>query len=63
MYYGENTMTFQIKDRINTPNGPGEITLYRRSSYSKTILFYVVKLDNFSQEYLCPVNEAKELND
>ncbi len=56
-------MTFQIKDRINTPNGPGEITLYRRSSYSKTILFYVVKLDNFSQEYLCPVNEAKELND
>lgn len=54
---------FKIKDRINTPKGPGEVVFYRRSTYSKSILFYCVKLDNSSEEYLCPIYEAKEYNE
>lgn len=54
---------FKINDRINTSKGPGEIVFYRKSSYSKTILFYCVKLDNLSEEYLCPVDEVLKYNE
>lgn len=51
---------FKETDRIKTPKGPGIITKLRKSSYSKSILYYVVKLDS-GEDYLCPVDSAEEI--
>jgi len=53
---------FKETDRINTPEGPGTVVKLKRSSYSQTILFYIVKLDS-GKEYYCPINYAEELNE
>lgn len=52
---------FKITDRILTPNGAGVIIELKKSSYSKSISFYVVDLDSGFKGYLCPVYSAKEL--
>ena len=51
---------FKEKDRIKTPKGAGTIVKLRKSSYSNSILFYVIKLDS-GEEYLCPVDLVEEL--
>lgn len=63
---------FKIDQRIMTLKGAGIITGYKKSTYTKYVLFYYVKLDNppsdpitkipnMLYKYLCPLNEAKEL--
>ena len=53
-------MLFKEIDKINTPEGQGTIVKLKRSTYSKSIAFYIVKLDS-GKEYFCPVEAAKEL--
>lgn len=51
---------FKESDRVDTPKGLGTIKSLRRSSYSQTILFYIVELDS-GKDYYCPVDLAKGL--
>lgn len=51
---------FKTSDKINTPKGIGIILKYKKSTYSNTILFYVVKLDS-GEDYLCPINSAEKI--
>ena len=52
---------FKINERILTSKGPGIIVGFKRSSYSKTILFYLVDLDSGQKNYICPIDLAKEI--
>jgi hypothetical protein len=52
---------FKIFDRIDTPEGPGTIKELRKSTYSKEILFYTVKLDKNNEDYYCPIASATKL--
>lgn len=52
---------FKVTDKINTPKGSGVIIKLKKSTYSNTILFYVVKLDS-GEEYLCPISSAEDFN-
>ena len=64
---------FKEADRIKTPKGNGTITRVRKSSYSKAVLFYYVKLDSPQineknelkhlpdEEYICLVSAAEQL--
>ncbi len=52
---------FKIKDRVKTSRGDGEIVSYQKSSYSNKVLFYCIKLDNSSEEYLCPFDDLEKL--
>jgi hypothetical protein len=54
---------FKEADRVDTPKGPGIIIRLQKSTYSKTLLFYVVDLDSGEKNYLCTVPSAKQLQD
>jgi len=52
---------FEVNNRIWTPKGPGIIVSLKKSTYSNTILFYIVNLDSGENGYLCPIDSAKEI--
>lgn len=50
---------FKKTDRVDTPKGPGTIKTLKKSTYSQSILFYIVQLDS-GKDYFCPIDLATE---